>query len=88
MDRNLDASQAEPRVPGTVVEDQSAAVAFLSDPSTHGGNPVEVVETHGAYVFLAGDRAVKMKRAVWFPYMDFSTLEKRRAACEAARTVN
>lgn len=88
MDRNLDASQAEPRVPGTVVEDQSAAVAFLSDPSTHGGNPVEVVETHGAYVFLAGDRAVKMKRAVWFPYMDFSTLEKRRAACEAELRLN
>ncbi len=88
MDPDRDISQAGRRVPGLVVEDQSAAVAFLSRPSTHGGKPVEVVETHGAYVFLAGDRAVKMKRAVWFPYMDFSTLEKRRAACEAELRLN
>lgn len=74
--------------PGTVVEDQSAAVDFLSAPATHGGNPVEVIETHGAYVFLAGDRAVKMKRAVWFPYMDFSTLERRRRFCEAELRLN
>jgi aminoglycoside phosphotransferase family enzyme/predicted kinase len=74
--------------PGTVVEDQSAAVAFLSSPSAHGGNPVEVIETHGAYVFLAGDHAVKMKRAVWFPFMDFSTLERRRRFCEAELRLN
>lgn len=77
-----------PRQPGAVAEDQSAAVAFLSDPSTHGGHSVEVVETHGAYVFIAGERAIKMKRAVWFPYMDFSTVEKRRAACEAELRLN
>jgi aminoglycoside phosphotransferase family enzyme/predicted kinase len=88
MDRDSDIPQARRRVPGMVVEDQSVAVAFLSDSSAHDGNPVEVIETHGAYVFLAGDRAVKMKRAVWFPYMDFSTLEKRRVACEAELSLN
>ena len=81
-------SEAGQRDPGTVTEDQGAAVAFLSAASTHGGSPVEVIETHGAYVFLAGERAIKMKRAVWFPYMDFSTLEKRRAACEAELRLN
>jgi len=74
--------------PGTVVEDQSAAIDFLSSPAAHGGKPVEVIETHGAYVFLAGGRAVKMKRAVWFPYMDFSTLERRRRFCEAELRLN
>src|SRR5262249_14780981 len=32
-------------------------------------------------VFLAGEEAWKIKRAARFPYMDFSTLEKRRVAC-------
>jgi aminoglycoside phosphotransferase family enzyme/predicted kinase len=87
-DRGSDRGAGARREPGTVVEDQGVAVAFLSDPSAHGGHPVEVVETHGAYVFIAGGRAVKMKRAVWFPYMDFSTIEKRRAACEAELRLN
>jgi hypothetical protein len=39
-------------------------------------------------VFLAGERAFKIKRAVRFPFLDFSTLEKRRAACEAELAVN
>ena len=57
-------------------------IGFLADPATHGGaNPVERFETHGNVVFLAGSEAWKIKRAVRFPYMDFSTLEKRKAAC-------
>lgn len=88
MDRKSDNPAAAPYRPGAIVEDQSVAIAFLSAPSTHGGHPVEVVETHGAYVFIAGERAIKMKRAVWFPYMDFSTVEKRRAACEAELRLN
>lgn len=74
--------------PGTVTENQGESVEFLSSREAHDGRPVEVIETHGAYVFLAGDRALKMKRAVWFPYMDFSTVEKRRAACEAELRLN
>ncbi|MFQ5954518.1 MAG: AAA family ATPase [Kiloniellales bacterium] len=71
-----------------VVEDQSEAAAFLSDPATHGGSPVDRIDTHGAMVFLAGDRAYKLKRAVAFPYMDFSTLERRHAACRAEVRLN
>lgn len=67
-----------------VVADQSAAFALLADPATHGGaGPVKRIDTHGAAVFLAGPFAYKVKRAVLFPFMDFSTLEKRRAACAA-----
>jgi uncharacterized protein len=70
--------------------DQSAVIAFLADPA-HWGPGVEKVEridTHGAVIFLGGARALKLKRAVRFSYMDFSTLEKRRAACAAELDIN
>ena len=71
-----------------VAADQSEAVGFLQDPATHGGQPVERFDTHGAMVFLAGSLAYKIKRAVKFPYMDFSTLEKRQWACEREISFN
>ena len=72
-----------------VVQDQAEVLAFLAAKSTHGaGAEVTRVDTHGAAVFLAGDHAYKVKRAVKFPFMDFSTLEKRRRACEAEVRVN
>src|SRR5262249_15903260 len=45
-------------------------------------------DTHAATVFLAGSRALKVKRAVRFPFLDYSTLEKRKQACEAEIEVN
>src|SRR5262249_35009193 len=61
---------------------QEEVVAILSDPQSYPGvERVERVETHGNLIFLAGGEAWKIKRAVRFAYMDFSTLEKRRAAC-------
>lgn len=42
---------------------------------------VDCIETHASVVFLAGDFAYKVKRAVTYPFLDFSTLEKRRLAC-------
>lgn len=64
-------------------EDQDETIAFLSRPETYGlkGETVERVETHGAIVFLAGERAYKLKRAVKYIYMDYSTVERRRAMC-------
>lgn len=67
---------------------QAAVVDFLSAPDTHGGAEVERVDTHGSIVFLAGDRVYKLKRAVRFPYMDYGTVERRRAACEAEVRLN
>jgi len=71
-----------------IVADQSEAIAFLSRPATHGAAAVERIDTHGAVVFLAGPRAYKLKRAVKFSYMDFSTAELRRRACEAELALN
>jgi aminoglycoside phosphotransferase family enzyme/predicted kinase len=67
---------------------QQSVIDFLSRPATHGGAAVERFDTHAAAVFLAGDRALKIKRAVKFPFLDFSTLEKRKAACEAEIEAN
>ena len=41
---------------------------------------VDVIETHASLVFLAGERAYKLKKAIKFPYLDFSTLALRLAA--------
>lgn len=69
-------------------EDQTAVVDFLMSPATHGGASVERLDTHASIVFLAGSRAYKLKRAVVFDYLDFSTCERRRALCEAEVRLN
>ncbi|MGJ4945856.1 AAA family ATPase [Bradyrhizobium sp. HKCCYLS1011] len=65
---------------------QDAVFAFLSDPAHH--RQVRRIDTHAASVFLEGNRALKIKRAVRFPFLDYSTLEKRKAACEDELRIN
>lgn len=69
---------------------QSSVINFLSRPESYGGDVTEVdkVETHISVLFLAGDRVFKLKRAVEYPYLDFSTLDRRRRYCEAEVVVN
>jgi aminoglycoside phosphotransferase family enzyme/predicted kinase len=69
---------------------QEDVLAFLADPAAYGGGLKKVrrIDTHAASVFLAGDRALKIKRAVRFPFLDYSTLAKRKAACAAEIEVN
>lgn len=70
-------------------DDQTEVIAFLSsgcgDP---GGGPVTVVQTHGALVFLAGDTALKIKRAVRYDYMDLSTLALRETMLRRELALN
>ncbi|MEQ9195975.1 MAG: AAA family ATPase [Parvibaculum sp.] len=68
----------------TATPDTEELVAFLETPDTYGlpsGEDVTRIETHASHVFLAGERAYKMKKPVRFTFLDFSTLEKRKAAC-------
>ncbi|HVY59687.1 MAG TPA: AAA family ATPase [Xanthobacteraceae bacterium] len=70
---------------------QAAVMAYLEDPATYGGLgglPVRRFDTHASTVFLAGERALKVKRAVRFPFLDYSTLDRRKAACAAEIEVN
>jgi hypothetical protein len=71
-------------------EDQRDVVAFLKDPPSYGPgvDRVEVIETHASLVFIAGERVFKLKRAVAYPYLDFSTADLRRRACEAELALN
>ncbi|MEW5726702.1 MAG: AAA family ATPase [Pseudomonadota bacterium] len=70
------------------MSDQSATLALLSDPATWGGAVPERIDTHISTVFMAGDTVLKLKKAVTLPFLDFSTVEARRAACEAELEVN
>ena len=70
-------------------ETQAAVKAFLADPSRHGlAEHVDRIDTHISHLFLAGARVFKLKRAVRLPYLDFSTPERRLAACEAELRLN
>jgi hypothetical protein len=68
-----------------------ALIEFLLKPESYGlppETPVEHVETHISHVFLAGPRAFKLKKPVRFTFLDFSDVEKRRAACETEVALN
>lgn len=64
---------------------------FLADPATH-RLPADAVdgpiETHGAVVVLAGDRAYKIKKPVALAYMDLSTMARRRRICRREVEIN
>ncbi len=65
-------------------EDQQAAVvSFLA-----GLGPSQTIETHGAIVVLLPDEALKIKRAVRYDYLDFSTLELRHRMLERELELN
>ncbi len=45
------------------------------------GSDISVRETHASLVFLAGNRAYKVKKAVRLPFLDYSDLARRRQLC-------
>lgn len=72
-----------------IVDDQQSVTAFLLDSASYGATgPVEAIDTHISRIFLTGERAYKMKRAVKLPYVDFSTPALRLAACEKEVELN
>jgi aminoglycoside phosphotransferase family enzyme/predicted kinase len=54
----------------------------------HPAHDVRLIETHISWVILAGDFAYKLRKSVNFGFLDFSTLELRRADCEAEVVLN
>ena len=59
-----------------VLDFMGRAGSYQPPPAT-----VERIDTHASAVFLAGPLAYKVKLAVKYPFLDFSTLERRRQAC-------
>lgn len=73
-----------------IVAEQDDLVAAMQRPDFY---PVPVPEvehltTHISHVFLAGPFVYKLKRNVVLPFLDFSSVEQRRRACEEELRLN
>ena len=82
--RRADAKPADPAA------EQRTLVQALRDAARypHPVASVTLVETHISYVLLTGRFAYKIKKAVNFGFLDFSTLEKRRRFCAEELRLN
>ena len=67
-----------------------AKVCFLQSQASHPGLKVslECVETHMSWVFFVGERVLKLKKPVRFPFLDFSTLQSREFHCREELRLN
>ena len=65
-------------------------VRFLSRRAAypHAAGRIERRETHVSHVFLAGEFAYKLKKPVKFPFLDASTLARRRRFCLLELSLN
>jgi uncharacterized protein len=61
----------------------TALVDGLLRPEAYPWRPasVELIQTHVSWVFLAGERVVKVKKPVGYGFVDHTTLESRRRSC-------
>lgn len=68
-----------------ILSDQSNVIEALSSPETYGNSVdrISIRRSHIALIFFAGEYVYKLKRAVVYPGVDFSTPEKRKLACIA-----
>lgn len=58
------------------------------DAYPHPAPAPRLIETHISWVILAGDYAYKLKKPLDLGFLDFSSLDKRRACCEAEIRLN
>ncbi|MEM2098484.1 MAG: hypothetical protein QXU99_01885 [Candidatus Bathyarchaeia archaeon] len=70
--------------------DQSQIVRALLKPEAYDEEvgSINLVQTHISFVFLTRNYVYKVKKAVNFGFLDFTTLEKRRFYCEKEVTLN
>jgi aminoglycoside phosphotransferase family enzyme/predicted kinase len=72
-----------------VVHRQSLPEALLAPEAfPHHPAAVELRETHISWVFLAGDKAYKVKKPVRYPFLDYSTAARRHECCRAELALN
>ncbi len=69
-------------------EDPDLLAALAAPTMYRGRPPVAVHETHASWVFVADDRAYKIKKPVSLDFLDYSTLSRRHAACLEEVRVN
>jgi hypothetical protein len=72
------------------MQDQKQVVQAMLTPGAYPENPgkIELIQTHISFVFLTENSVYKVKKAVNFGFLDFSTLDKRHLFCEKELDVN
>ncbi|MEZ5654202.1 MAG: AAA family ATPase [Burkholderiaceae bacterium] len=71
------------------IDDNAALVEALDAGRVQGLQVVAPrIDTHLSHVFFSVRRAFKLKRAVHLPFVDFSSVDARRVACEAELEIN
>jgi len=70
--------------------DQKQIIEALMKPEAYDEDPgsIELLQTHISFVFLTRRFVYKVKKAVNFGFLDFTTLEKRRFFCEKELKLN
>jgi aminoglycoside phosphotransferase family enzyme/predicted kinase len=68
--------------------DQQTLIRALRRVLERGAQPVQLFETHISWVLVAGPYAYKIKKAVRFDFLDFSTLAARLACCREELRLN
>jgi uncharacterized protein len=71
--------------------EQNEIIGFLNDPKSYGlpaDGVVERFDTHISIVFLVGDFAYKLKRAIALPFVDFRELKDRHDFCQIELEIN
>jgi len=72
------------------MQDQKQIVEAMLKPETYSQDPgkIELIQTHISFVFLTKNHVYKVKKAVNFGFLDFSTLDKRHLFCEKELELN
>ena len=80
---------SSPKSTGVILTAEDVRAA-LARPGLYPGQPdsVEVRETHISWVFLAGDRAYKLKKPLVLPFLDYGTAQRRREMCREEVRLN
>ena len=78
------------KVQQTDAHRQNELVSAMLQPDFYPNCPAEVThkETHISHLFFAGDVVYKIKKAVRFSFLDYSTLDKRRYYINEELTLN
>lgn len=71
-------------------EQTQRLLGFLSNAASYPHRPAHVtmIQTHASWVFIASPFVYKIKKPVNFGFLDFTTLDKRKADCERELLLN
>ncbi|WP_439635030.1 AAA family ATPase [Oceanicaulis sp.] len=78
----------EPAGSRPIAPEQAELVAYLSTSEAHDGETPQRIDTHLSHVFMGPQIVLKLKRALTFDFVDYSTPDQRRRYCERELAAN